>query len=502
MARIGIRIGSKPVIKSFAEKVDGVIEAVFDIAEMKKAGGHKYVKREGSTGNFKYYYKLPDGSIGTKEDLKAAKNGKKPDDVKTPGNKQEPKKLGIKKPEDAKNQGSGKPAEPAKRVGIRKPRQEEKNIGNGTGFAGSVAEGDSLTGKDAYTGQSITGKVSHKGKDGITIETENGIIHKIRWEGVQKVHEIVNDRDAIRILYNKEAIEGGWRGGDDSKQPESCDSIGGLLKAAEADRENLNKLTGEYAANFAGISPIVIKRPVLKGIDRIKEKLRDDEKESVENGDPPGEFYDKETDTYHCRTIRDTDGHTITLNTVTDIGKLLEAFDKDKRIVRIKNNFAKPTPLGYSDINMNVRLPNGTIAEMQLNTTANLVAKERYGHSMYEVYRTINGMEGNIREKHAELLELMIEGQKALYKKANEFSKEGTYTLSGSVQSEIGNGNAGAIFKEENQEYAGIIKPFIEKALPLLEEAVNDGLFPKTEKGEENKAIGHFRDLAERIKTA
>ena len=34
---------------------------------------HKYVKREGTPGHYKYYYRLPDGSIGTKKDLEAAK---------------------------------------------------------------------------------------------------------------------------------------------------------------------------------------------------------------------------------------------------------------------------------------------------------------------------------------------------------------------------------------------------------------------------------------------
>ncbi|MCL2174469.1 MAG: hypothetical protein FWB73_00340 [Treponema sp.] len=34
---------------------------------------HKYVKREGTPGNYKYFYRLPDGSIGTRKDLNAAK---------------------------------------------------------------------------------------------------------------------------------------------------------------------------------------------------------------------------------------------------------------------------------------------------------------------------------------------------------------------------------------------------------------------------------------------
>jgi len=632
--RLGIRLGGKPITKSFEDKVGGVIKAIFDIAEMQKAGGYKYVKREGSPGHYKYWYRLPDGSLGSRADLKAA-NGKKPaeqggekkgpDLPDTPENKlmqqfwsgevsreqakekllemgvlpkyvdgnldawesskyykgggaagkqpqkkqgqkqnnqhqtvtaAEGKKLQATREKNMRGLKAGEklvvipinPNDPKRNVEfleyveegkdsrawvkeldgkkrvvdlatLQKPqklglrvlagKENENGNGNGagTGFPGSVAQGDIITGKDAYTGQSVTGKVSEKGHDGVTVESKNGVIHKIRWSEIDKKIEIINDHDAIRKIYDKEAIVGGWRGGDDGTQPESCDNIGGLLKAAESDRENLNKLTGKYADIFADLSPVLIKRPVLKDEVRIKEKLREDE-EAARKKDPEykkhkkGAIYDKETDTYHCRTIRDTDGHTLTLNSVADVGKLLHSFNEDEVVIRIKNNFADPTDLGYSDINMNVRLPNGTIAEIQLNTTANLVAKERYGHSMYEVWRTINGMDDDVKKEHAELLELMIDGQKALYGKANEFSKDGTYQLNASVKSEIDNGNTAAIFKEDNPEYVRITKPFIEKALPLFERAVKEGLFPKTEEGKENKAIGHFRELAERLKNA
>jgi hypothetical protein len=39
-------------------------------------GGHKYVKREGAPGHYKYIYRLPDGSIGCRADLNAGKDKK------------------------------------------------------------------------------------------------------------------------------------------------------------------------------------------------------------------------------------------------------------------------------------------------------------------------------------------------------------------------------------------------------------------------------------------
>ena len=71
---------------------------------------------------------------------------------------------------------------------------------------------------------------------------------------------------------------------------------------------------------------------------------------------------------------------------------MLTHLDGMKEVARIKNNFAKPTSpesVGYSDINANIKLSNGAIVELQVNTTANMVAKERYGHALYEVWRSI-----------------------------------------------------------------------------------------------------------------
>ena len=369
---------------------------------------------------------------------------------------------------------------PKKKLGIR---VAPKN-GNGKGFAGSVAVGDTVTGMD-QSGNSITGKVSAKEKTGIVVIDGNGAAHFVEWDSIKHMDKAVSDQDAIRMIYDKEAIIPAWRNGDTGLQPEHCDNIDGLLKAAAAARGDFNAVSDEYAKRFSGLDPLLIKRPVLKGMDRIKEKLRDDYSKGDKNVYEPGP-----PEVYHTKTIRDTDGHTFTLNNVADVSRMLAAFEKDKRIVRIKNNFADPSTLGYSDINMNVRLPNGTIAEIQLNTTANLVAKERYGHSLYEVWRTIKS-----DENYSELADIMVEAQKTLYGLSNRDSKSGTYKLSDSVNEAIINGDTGAFFKEEHEEYADAIKPFVEKAVPLFNEAVEKGKI-------DEKTAGHFKDLVFRLKNA
>ncbi len=87
--------------------------------------------------------------------------------------------------------------------------------------------------------------------------------------------------------------------------------------------------------------------------------------------------------------------------------KVLEYLGTRQDMIRIKNNFAQPSPLGYSDCNVNIRLSNGTVAEIQLNTAANMVAKERYGHALYEVSRAIGS-----NPEYSELKTIMSEAQR------------------------------------------------------------------------------------------
>jgi hypothetical protein len=53
-----------------------------------------------------------------------------------------------------------------------------------------------------------------------------------------------------------------------------------------------------------------------------------------------------------------------------------------------KNRFINPTPSGYRDALLNVRLPNGMIAEVQLHLKPILEAKGQ-GHKQYEIMREI-----------------------------------------------------------------------------------------------------------------
>jgi hypothetical protein len=63
-------------------------------------------------------------------------------------------------------------------------------------------------------------------------------------------------------------------------------------------------------------------------------------------------------------------------------------------VVRFKNRF-HAAALGYRDILMNVRLPNGHVAELQIHAAPMLQAKDKFGgHDHYDVWRALEEAHG------------------------------------------------------------------------------------------------------------
>lgn len=83
---------------------------------------------------------------------------------------------------------------------------------------------------------------------------------------------------------------------------------------------------------------------------------------------------------------------------------------------RPEDGFGSPTPVGYRDIKMALRAPNGQICEMQVNTHAMFHAKEALGHKLYEEYRSLDEMpeEQRTAEMNQRMDELG-EQQRSLY---------------------------------------------------------------------------------------
>lgn len=350
----------------------------------------------------------------------------------------------------------------------------------------AVARGDTV--QFMSNGKTFEGIVADKGKMGVTINGKgeaSGIQYKVPYSDVKKIENPVNTSDKVRFLMDANSIKAGWRG-TDGMQPKSCDTIDGLLKTIGAVRGEFSDITDGVAKQFQSLNPLVMKRRTLKSVDRIKEKLREDEK-TIKKGcektgtkyEPQG--YDEATDTYHCRTIRDCDGHTLCMKSIDDVEKVLQHFDKQPYVARMKNNFAKPSKVGYSDINMNIKLSNGAIVELQLNTTANMVAKERYGHALYEVFRAVES-----NPKYSQLADIMGKAQSDLYKMSNAYSAKGNYP------DDVPDGN---IYANEykHEPYANAIRDYVNQALPMFKEAVANGAFNAD-------TVKHFQHLVDYIK--
>lgn len=343
-------------------------------------------------------------------------------------------------------------------------------------------------------GKNLTGQITDIGKDGVTVKgtgKAKGQIFRVRHENVRHVTKMINPNDAIRGLMDANSVKPGWRN-TDGMQPESCDTLEGLYETIGAAREDFNKFTDSVVNEFAALNPIVMKRSSLKSEKRIKEKLREDEA-AIKEGcaktgtkyEPRG--YDEKTDTYHCRTIRDCDGHTICLNSIEEVANVLKYLNGRKEIARIKNNFGKPSPVGYSDINCNVKLPNGAIVELQVNTTANMVAKERYGHALYEVYRSVVS-----NQKYTRLADIMAKAQTDLYGLSNKYSKNGNFPINDIPKGKDGNSN---IFDSEYKHvpYAAAIRESVNSAIPLYNQAKTDGVL-------NDETIKHFEHLIDYIR--
>lgn len=82
----------------------------------------------------------------------------------------------------------------------------------------------------------------------------------------------------------------------------------------------------------------------------------------------------------------------IAVDTVEEVKDVLEHLkSKGLKLARLpKDRFNNPLPNGYRDMLMNVTLPNGCVAELQLHVK-DMIAAKQAGHGDYEIERTMDG---------------------------------------------------------------------------------------------------------------
>ena len=300
-------------------------------------------------------------------------------------------------------------------------------------------------------------------------------------EGLPVSDVISNDmieNNAFRLeVLNKDFVPIGWRADKESEriQPKKCEELSELYKMAEKAHPIFSSFTKDMMKHFE-FEYKLLERPKLKGKDRIEEKLRTDQLKSDLKGKDKNKYYNAEKNKYNTRYILDIDGNTIAVNNVAQVQEILKKYSDNKSVLRIKNNFATPSPVLYSDINMNVKMPNGIIVETQINTTANIVAKE-YGHSLYEVYRSIDT---NMDFKR--LANKMGDIQKNLYKVSNQLSVNGDFPKV-----------KGDIFKFKYKPYEKILKD------DLTNDVIKEYKKAKSKKLFNNDTIEHFENLLKKL---
>jgi len=230
--------------------------------------------------------------------------------------------------------------------------------------------------------------------------------------------------------------------------------IGELYRLAEDAREGF-KASIEAAAKKLGAIEVQ-SRNKLKDRGRVEEKMREDGASDASQ-------------------VYDFDGHTLIFDGLESLASAVEFFMADPRVMRLKNNFATPqSPVGYRDINMNVKLPNGMISEVQLTTKAMAEAKEE-GHLFYEIWREAKALENADKE----VLDYLGSAQLALYQEAWMASQSPkAYAERRSSSFEI----ARPFVIESERVISGIIGKLKDKTKKHLAEAIERARSGRTEK--------------------
>lgn len=300
--------------------------------------------------------------------------------------------------------------------------------------------------------------------EGVVVKTDKGEKFNVRWQDIAQGGNGGNDGNAAPAAREGKqdataddpAKLAGWlvdanakdnrKTIDKAKLVQPTGDIDALYKLAEEARDGFRQFM-EKAKDELGAKKL-LSRPVLKDKARVKEKMKED-------------------GAADARQIYDIDGHTLVFDDLAGVARGLKYFMAQGAALRIKNNYATPSPAGYRDININIQLPNGMISEVQINTEAMMEAKESAGHVFYEVMREITASPP--APPPPEPFEDVASAQKSLYSFAWELSR-GSRTEA----------NLKASLFE-------IARPFWKKSAYILESRGSSWLSDKTRK--------HFQDF-------
>jgi hypothetical protein len=173
---------------------------------------------------------------------------------------------------------------------------------------------------------------------------------------------------AVQPIKTKEELYGSAKEAQEQMM-QWLDKGEGIDKKLGLKHYDLSK-PEQQSIDFDKAGPILITAPP-KGEKRAKEKV-----EADYGGD-----WSRLTDAVRA---------TIAVDTFDEVGKVMDTLRASgmQLAKKPKDRFQKPTPVGYRDIMMNVKYPNGHIGELQVHIKSMLKVKE-IGHKMYEKVRDI-----------------------------------------------------------------------------------------------------------------
>ena len=166
-----------------------------------------------------------------------------------------------------------------------------------------------------------------------------------------------------------------------SDRKEAEEALAPFYKKAEEVKTSFDETIRKIADSLNATA----KTPGIKEIGRAAEKLVNEEGRTTPDGG------------YDGRLIKDLVRSTIVVDNEKDIPKAIEELSKAFNIKRIKNRYESVPESGYRDVLLNAELPNGLLAEIQINVPEMIVAKHS-GHHLYTILR--NESEGSEKYNH------------------------------------------------------------------------------------------------------
>ena len=185
---------------------------------------------------------------------------------------------------------------------------------------------------------------------------------------------------------------------------QTTNNLDELYRQAAQAQPDLNKITQKVADEFGGEALIP---KTLKTRDRAMEKIA---------ADYAGD----------AARITDLARSSVIFKTEEQVLQALKMLQDNMNVIRIKNRFQSPVN-GYRDVLLNVLMPNGHIAEVQLHLLSILETKYKYGDEIYREIRTIEAdaeqERRDITSNEAKRIEQLRSQAKELYDRAFEQSK-------------------------------------------------------------------------------